>query len=220
MDLYSQIEYVLFILAFLISIYIAFQEGFQGRNVILLLITFFILSFHSLELFPSTQKWFMKNVIVLVRGELLVEASLYLLLYIFLLTQKSFRRFLIFYLVISLVFAWFSLSTIQPINHWYPTYPYVLMLFGVLIGILMFYYEKLNSQGVENIFRNFWFWISAGLFISLSSEIPVMSMINVVIDRNDDVFRNQTIPVLDAKKAISLFYYLTYPIGILCRTKT
>ncbi len=216
MDYFSFIEYTLLILAFLVSIYVAFQEGIKKKNITLVFITTAVLVFNSLYYFSFfTTGWGAVNNFPITNIEMLIEVALYLLLYIFLLEKKKYKLFLTGYLLIFLVFSWIVATKIQPIHTEFPTYSFVFGSFGILIGILLFFYEKLNETNAENIFRNFWFWISTGLFIFFAAEIPLMSLLNYLLQQEDDIIEQVT-PVLNAKKVISLIYYLMYLVGILC----
>lgn len=214
--IFSVIEYTLLILAFLVSIYVAFQEGFKKKNITLIFITLVVLVFNSLHFYSFfATGWGAEINFPITNIEMLVEVALYLLLYTFLVKKKEYRLFLTSYLIFFLVFSWIVATKIQPIHAEYPTYSFVFGSFGILIGILLFFYEKLNETNAENIFRNFWFWISAGLFVFFAAEIPIMSLLNYLLQQEYDVIEQVT-PVLNAKRVISLIYYLMYLVGILC----
>ena len=221
MTFFSIIEHSFFLLAFSISIYIAFREGLTKANGILIFTTFFILGFHTIMYFPVFQTaWIIENAPQLVKVEMLIEIAFYIVLYITLLRRRSFRLFLAFYFILYVIFSFLVLSKIQPIDGLkYPIYSFVFGSFGVLIAVLLFFYEKLKTDDAENIFTNFWFWISAGLFIFLATEIPVLSITNCLFGKDDAIVSRAQIAI-DVKQIISLFYYFTFLIGALCSRTT
>lgn len=221
MTFFSIIEHSFFLLAFSISVYIACREGLSKANGILIFTTFFILGFHSVMYFPAFQNdWIKEYAHQLVKVEMLIEIALYIALYIALLRRRSFRLFLAFYFILYVIFSFLVVTKIQPIDDLkYPIYSFVFGSFGVLIAILLFFYEKLKADNAENIFANFWFWISAGLFIFLATEIPVLSITNCLFGTDDDMISRAQIAI-DVKQIISLFYYFTFLIGALCSRTT
>ena len=217
MAFFASIEYCFFILAFLISMFIAIREGFRVASIVLVFSTLFILLFHSRHSFPIFQSgWLQQHDHSLIKVEMLFEVALYLVLYISLLQRKAFRLFLSFYLILFLIFSFIVLSIMQPIYTLkYPIYSFVFGSFGVLIGILLFFYEKLKADNAGSIFTNFWFWISAGLFVFLATEVPVLSITNYLLGKDAEVIRRAEV-VFDVKRIISLCYYFTFQIGFLC----
>ena len=221
MTFFPIIEYLFFFLAFSISVYIAFREGFKNENIVLVFITLVVLCFHSRYYIPASQSgWLYANDHLLVKAEMLIEVGLYLLLYIALLRNRARRFFLAFYLILYLIFSFIVLTLLQPIYELkYPIYSFVFGSFGALVGILLFFYEKLKSDDAENIFTNFWFWISTGLFIFLATEIPILSITNYLFGKEDAIIYRAQV-ALDIKQIISLFYYFTFIIGVLCSRTT
>lgn len=220
MKAFTIIEYTLIIIALLVSVLIAKREGFQIKNVILIITLLVVASVNSIHVFSfCNTEWIVQHKFVIVNVEMLVEVGCYLLLYAFLIHDRRYRVFVFLYFLSFVVFSVFASIKIQELNKIYPTYSFIFGSFGVLVSIMIFFYEKLQERFNYRVFKNFWFLISVGLFIFLVIEIPFMSSLNYYFHAEVEVSTG-VLTVFYTKMGISLFYYLTYLVGILWKIKT
>lgn len=220
MTLFTIIEYTLIILAFFASLLMAKREGFQAKNIILVLTLFMVASVNSIHAFPFLNtEWIVRNKFVIVSVGMLLEVGCYLLLYASLLRGRRYRLFTFLYFLSFVVFSVVASVNVQQLNTGYPTYSFIFGSFGVLICIMIFFYEKLQEKFSYRVFKNFWFLISVGLFIFLTIEIPFMSLLNYYM-RMELELPTGVMAVYYAKLGISLLYYLTYLIGIRWKIRT
>ncbi len=214
MQLFTIVEYTLITLAFLASLLVAKQERFQIKNIILLVTLFVVMSVNSIHVFSFLNTdWIVENKFTIVSVTMIVEVGGYLLLYGFLIRNRRYRIFIFIYFLLFLVFSALASISVQKLGEEYPTYSFIFGSLGVLISIMIFFYEKLKEKFSYRVFKNFWFLISVGLFIFLAIEIPFMSALNYLVQAEGQIPQSVMI-VFYAKLGISLFYYLTYLLGI------
>ena len=69
---------------------------------------------------------------------------------------------------------------------------------------LIYFIEQLEGDGYRTVFKNFWVWYAAALFIFLATEIPIMSLLNHLLQTKANVA--SAIPIMKLNIIISSFY--------------
>jgi len=210
-------SYLAEILALLISIYLAFKHRSWLFSLLMGLMVAVVLT-ESLGKYGHMLNLAVHERFIISNISMWIEGLFFYLIFIGLIQNMKARKVLIVLCVfhtllfISGHFWW------QPIHQEFSTYAFIIGAFGVLVAILLYFYERLKLQSTESIFTNFWTWFAMGLFIFLAGEIPIMSTINYLSNHPEIVVKVK--PILMLKYSLSTIYYIMFLVGLLCMTKT
>lgn len=148
------------------------------------------------------------NNVVLYNVYRVVEFSFYLLLYYNLVNNKTLKKiilgFLIFYYISVIVNCFY-----QNFQYDYFSNTYFVGATLILISIILYFSEILNSEKIVLVNRMFAFWISIAAFLYFVTSIPFKLIINFYEE-------SATIPyIYISNYALGFIFYLILLIGLL-----
>ena len=214
MDFLLVIDYIVIIAALITSALLWKEEKNASSFYLFILMLFLSLNNTLGMLIYFDEKGFFINFNV----SLLIELSMYYIIYYTLIRRKVFKKIVLACFASFVLISILNWIFIQTIYDEYSNYSFAYGAFVLLGIIVLFFYEQLQDGNHKNIFKNFWFWLSAGLFVFLSTEIPIMSILNLLLSGESSA--QQAIPIVMLKIIVSSSYYLTLIIAFfICRRK-
>jgi len=163
--------------------------------------------FNPIPILSGSSKLILGNAI------LWIEITLFFLIYYLLIQNERRKKLVLFMAIAHSLFCLINHFTLQPFDLGYASHSFVFGSIGLQICIILYFFESINKNPTE-LFRDFWIWISIGLFVFLSSEIPIMSILNYLSSKPNMISTIK--PILILKYFFSSIYYLMYLIGFLC----
>lgn len=141
-----------------------------------------------------------------------VEFSFYFLLYQDLVIKQKHKK------IIRIFFVLYLLSVVGNcfVDNFFTTYFANTFFVGalfIIISIMLYFSEILNSEKIINVTRLFSFWISIAVFMQYTTTIPFKIMMNY--------YQNSpTIPYIYASNYLVMFiFYLIISIGLFWTTR-
>jgi hypothetical protein len=157
------------------------------------------------------------NLVPIKGANMIIQITLLLSIYFYLLKNKSDKKIIICFLFLYLVATVVDYFTIVNIQSNYPSKSYTLGSVLIIISILLYFKQLITLNKIHNIKRNYWAWVSFGLLMSCACEIPIMLLMNYLIVNKISTFN--ILPIFYLKFFISSIYYITYLIGFICSKK-
>lgn len=195
-------------LALLSLVYFQVKQGSARSMILVYVVSFAVLieTILTLKIFPGYEIFLINLVIG-------VEMFLYMFFYLTLMKVSVNGRIMMFYmgffLLIWLVDSIFFHSIFSEIQ----SYVYIAGAAGVLVFILAYMHQDLlKSERADPISKRYFLWISGALFIYLATEIPIMTIFAYMVKNSITI---SAMPIFKVKFAITMFYYLTFPIALL-----
>lgn len=212
-----KIETMLMLIGLVVSAiaFIEKREAIRLSLFILLLYLSFINSVRVFQLihFSPSQNFILTNV------TMFIEILFYLLIFYFSLRGRTQKKIIKWFFVVFIFSTIMNNVFIQPIDTNYSNYSFILGSVFVLFSILFFFREQLSGDGYRTIFKNYWFWYAAALFVFLASEIPIISIVNYQLQSKCDI--SVAIYIFNMKIFTGYLYYLSFSVAyLLCRNKT
>ena len=206
----ASLSYITEVVAFLCICRFAYRQRTR-RSLLLVCLLFLVVLGESMIKYQVVPHG--AGSLALINGLVLTEWLCYVLFYRWSISTVKHRRLITIGFGAFALFAVFNSAMVQPFLGAIQTYTYIAGALLVLGCILLFFHEVLVVQAVlVPLHRRYYLWISAGLFLFLSADIPVMMILNYLVDHG--VTRTDW-PVMQVKLAASSVYYSTYAIGLL-----
>ena len=196
------------ILALLSMLYFHRKHG-SARTMILVIILSSVVLVETIMQFELSRAWHL----ALINLAIATQMSLYMFFYISLMRIGGFSKFMVFYLLFYIVFWMVDSIFFHPMTENLQSYVYILGALGVLIFILGYVHQDLlKSQRVSPPHHRYLLWISGALFFYLATEIPIMTMIQYMVENELGI---SAVPIFEFKFVVTLIYYITYPIALI-----
>lgn len=149
---------------------------------------------------------------------IILELFYYFSLFYFLLKSKRDRKIIMIVSTFFAIFTIIDISYLENPKSLYLSYSYLLGAVTTFILIMRYFYVLLvNLKPNEQFYRKYWFWISCGLLIFLSADIPSVLYYNYLINNNTNLFG---LIFNDLRNYAICLYYLTYPIALIWATRS
>ena len=184
-----KIDFLLIVVALLVSLIAIIERRESSRFSLFLLLSHLTL-FYAIRLFKIVKLNPVES-LILSNVSMLIELTFYFTILHFLIQNVKRKTYLKVFFLIYLVYAIVNALFIQPLDNGYSNYSFVLGSVFILICILFYFIEQLEGDGYRTVFKNFWVWYAAALFIFLATEIPIMSLLNHLLQtqRSDHGFK-------------------------------
>lgn len=211
------IDFIFIVAALLVSIIAMIEKREPSRLSLLLLLSYLTIVngariFDFILLSPKAS-FILSNV------SLHLEIVFYAIIFYFLIQGNTRKLFLKIFFFIFSGFTIINALFIQSLDVGYSNYSFILGSVFILVSILFYFYEQLQDDGYRFVFKNFWVWYAAALFVFLATEIPFMSILNHYLETKADF--SEVLPIVKLKIIISSFYYLSFSLAyFLCRKTT
>ncbi|MCB0794869.1 MAG: hypothetical protein KDB88_09040 [Flavobacteriales bacterium] len=209
-NLLAELSYATEVVAFLCMCWFAYRHRTRRSLLLVFLLLLVVLgeSLNKFQVLPSQA-----TSLVTVNSLVLVEWLCYAVFFQWSISTLKFRRMILIGLGLLGLFAIVNTLFLQSMTATIQTYTYILGALFILGCILLFFHEILLVQEVVvPLHRRYYLWISAGLFLFLAADIPVMMILNYMIEHK---ISPADWPVMNVKMAASSLYYSTYAVGLL-----
>lgn len=208
-DLLDDISYLTELAAFLCVAYFHWKHRTRRSSLLLVLLAVVVLV-ESLNKFHRFADPALN--LLLLNGVIVVEFVCYAIFYRWSIGTRSHRRVIEVGVLLYGALVCLNSAFLQPATSTIQTYSYILGALLVLICILLYFHEVIvTSTSSIPLHRRYYMWISVGLFLFLSAEIPVMMILNYMIGHG---ISTSEWPIFQVKLLVSIVYYSTYLIGL------
>lgn len=207
MTLYD-VVFIFEVLALMSAAYFHFKQR-TSRSIVILLLLVTIVLFETItkfELIPG-MNLLVINLIVL------FELIFYFLLFALLMQAGNRRRYVVTIALVYIAYWIYNACCVQPLLDSMQTYSYIFGASGILVTIFLYFYQDLIVVNrSEPLHTRYFLWVSSGLFIFLAVDIPIMGIVNYMIENQVSM---REMPVFKVKSAVTILYYSCYPIGLI-----
>jgi hypothetical protein len=193
----------------LLSVFFFQRKKHSARVSVLVIILLLVVIAESLTMF----RVFPDHHLLIINCIIGLQMALYMFFYLSLMKKGKFGKFMIGYLIFFLIFWLLDSIAFQSITEELQTFVYIAGAAGVLGFILAYVHQDLlKTDRVAPPHTRFFLWISGALFFYLATELPVMAMLEYMI-QND--IGTSAMPIFLVKYIVSFIYYATYPISLI-----
>jgi hypothetical protein len=197
------------VVAFLCMLYFHSKHRTRRSSLLLVLLGVIVVleSINKFHRFPDSSVH-----LLLINSVVVVEMCCYALFYRWSISTRRHRKLIDLGSVLFIVLAICNSLYLQPLLGAIQTFTYILGALLVLSCVLLYFHEVIMiSPSTVPLHRRYYLLISGGLFIFLAAEIPVMMILNYMIDHDISVAEW---PIINVKMITSSLYYSTYAFGL------
>lgn len=150
--------------------------------------------------------------LALLNGVVVFEFGCYALFYRWSIRTAWHRNVLLAGLVAFLTLAVLNSLLGQSFTGTIQTHTYIGGALLAIVGVLFYFHEVLLVRApAMPLYKHYYLWVSMGLFLFLAADVPVMMILNYMIEHQISLAEW---PVLSVKLIASSMYYLTYALGL------
>lgn len=145
--------------------------------------------------------------------------GIYILIYRNLITSCTVKRIITFLFSVVCILTFLNLCVSDSSYLFTSSHVIFLTSAFTIVCIFLFLYQLFQNTQTKNLFRNFWLWISLGLFVFLAGETPVMSALDYYQQNLAETSSSFNI-LFYVKLILGSLYYSTFIITLfLCNPK-
>ncbi len=143
----------------------------------------------------------------------LINFSFLFLLYYKSIQSEKFKKWTKYFFIFYLLSFIINVIFFENFYTEYSSISYIIAASLLLITIMLYFIEILNSEEILHLKKNLLFWISSGLLVYFVAAIPIRVLINNYISETELYI------LFFVKNILAIMMYLLFTIGFICMKK-